>query len=187
MNRTGLDATYYQALHDEHPAFQNNNWMTQDLDTLRKVGGSSLLELGCGNGRFLAAASAHWERVVGVDWARSPVIDEIITASRNVEFIQCDVLAWASDEVFDLVVSADFLEHLDPAALPHALAAFHRLGRNHFHRIACYDDGHSHLSIFPPETWLGLFNAAVPGAYRLLSTEARKGNADKLVITIGTF
>lgn len=185
MSRTDLDANYYQALHDEHPAFRNNNWMTQDLDTLRGVGGQSILELGCGNGRFLAAAAPHWARVVGVDWARSPVLDEVVTASGNIEFIQCDVLAWNTDEVFDLVVSADFLEHLDPSALPGALAAFHRLGRHHFHRIACYDDGHSHLSIFPPERWLALFEAVAPGAYRLLSVEARKGNADKLVITIG--
>lgn len=186
MSRTELDASYYQSLHDENPAFRNNNWMTQDVDTLLAYGGSSLLELGCGNGRFLAIAAAHWSRVVGVDWARSPVLDEILATSRNVEFIQSDVLAWASEEVFDLVVSADFLEHLAPAALPGALAAFHRLGRNHFHRIACYDDGHSHLSIFPPEKWLELFEAAAPGAYRVLSVEARKGNADKLVITVGT-
>ena len=53
MTRGGLDAGYYQALHDAHPAFQNNNWMVQDLDRLRAYGGESLLELGCGNGLFL--------------------------------------------------------------------------------------------------------------------------------------
>lgn len=186
MSRGGLDAGYYQSLHDSNPAFQNNNWLTQDLALLRQWGGQSLLELGCGNGRFLQLAAEHWPHVVGVDWARSPFINEVLEQKAGVAFVQADILAWAPDELFDLVVSADFLEHLPPESLVDALRRFHTFGRRHYHRIACYDDGHSHLSIHEPETWLEVFEAVTPGHYSLLSCEARKGSPDKLVITIGS-
>lgn len=186
MTREKLDAGYYQALHDTNPAFQNNNWLTQDLEILRGWGGRSVLELGCGNGRFLDRAADHWPRVVGVDWAKSPVLDHVLERHPGVAFVQADILAWTPDELFDLVVSADFLEHLPPTAMADALRRFDAFGKRHYHRIACYDDGHSHLSIHAPETWLEMFAAVAPGRYALLSCEARKGNPDKLVITIGS-
>lgn len=187
MSRDNLDAAYYQALHDNHPAFQNNNWLTQDLEVLRAWPGKSILELGCGNGRFLDMAAGHWDTVVGVDWARSPVIDEVIAKRPNVSFEQADTLSWNPGRTFDVVVSADFLEHLPPDRLLAALQRFHGFGQRHYHRIACYDDGHSHLSIFPPEWWMQLFEQVAPGAYRLITSEARKGDQSKLVITIGCF
>lgn len=185
MNRKNLDAAYYQTLHETHPAFQNNNWLTQDFEILRGWPGRSILELGCGNGRFLEKAADHWSRVVGVDWARSPVLDEVIERKPNVSFVQADTLSWQPTESFDVVVSADFLEHLPPEALPDALRRFHAFAPRHYHRIACYDDGHSHLSIYPPEWWVEMFERVAPGAYRLMSSEARKGDQSKLVITIG--
>jgi len=185
MSRATLDAAYYQALHDTHPAFQNNNWLTQDLEVLKSWPGQSIAELGCGNGRFLEQAADRWARVVGVDWARSPVLDEVIGRKANVSFVQADILSWTPEESFDVVASADFLEHLPTAELPGALQRFHSFGRRHYHRIACYDDGHSHLSIYPPEWWMETFDRVAPGAYRLLSREARKGDQSKLVITVG--
>lgn len=185
MSRNSLDAAYYQALHDAHPAFQNNNWLTQDLEVLRRRPGTSILELGCGNGRFLELAADHWSRVVGVDWARSPVMDEVVSRKPNVAFVQADILSWDPQEAFDLVVSADFLEHLPPDRLLTALRCFHSFGRSHYHRIACYDDGHSHLSIYPPDWWVALFNQVAPNAYQMMSCEARKGDQSKQVITIG--
>lgn len=186
MNRHGLDAGYYQSLHDTNPAFQNNNWLTQDLTLLRQWGGQSLLELGCGNGRFLQLAAEHWPRVVGVDWARSPFIEQTIASRPGISFVQADILEWTPDGRFDLVVSADFLEHLPPDKLGDILKRIHGFGRRHYHRIACYDDGHSHLSIHPPRRWIELFEVAAPGCYRLLSCDPRKGDKSKLVITIGT-
>lgn len=185
MTRKGIGADYYQQLHDQSPAFQGNNWLLADLESLRGVGGESILELGCGNGLFLEQAAASWSRVAGLDWARSPVLEGILARCPNVSFEQADVLAWQPRETFDIVASADFLEHLPPELLPVTLQRIHGFGRAQFHRIACYDDGHSHLSIYPPEQWLALF-AAVDPAYRLLSSEPRKGNPANLVITIGT-
>ncbi len=42
----------------------------------------------------------------------------------------------------DLVVSADFLEHLAPETLPEILRRIDSLSSKAFHKIACYDDGH---------------------------------------------
>lgn len=185
QQRRNLDADYYQRLHESNPAFQNNNWLTDELATLRSFGGRSLLEVGCGNGRFLRLAAGHWSEVVGVDWARSPLIGDVLRECPNVSFQQADVLSLRMDRKFDVVASADFLEHLPPEALPAALANLHRLGTVNFHKIACYDDGHSHLSIFPVERWLELFSqAAGAGTYRAHTITPRKGDKTKLVVTI---
>ncbi|MFT3755787.1 MAG: class I SAM-dependent methyltransferase [Pseudoxanthomonas sp.] len=184
--RSQLDASYYQALHDANPAFQGNNWLVQDLALLQQWGGTSILELGCGNGLFLERAAAIWPRVVGLDWAASPVFQEVRSRCPGIDFVQADAMQWSPAEPFDIVASADFLEHLPPEQLPTLLARFHGFGWKHFHRIACYDDGHSHLSILPPETWMELFENVAPGRYRMLSNEARKGQADKRVITVAS-
>lgn len=183
--RDTLDAGYYQALHDEHPAFQSNNWLLQDLDTLRSWGSGSLLELGCGNGLFLLKAAALWQEVTGVDWARSPVMDRVLKQCANVRFVQADVLNWRPDKVYDIVASADFLEHLPPSAIVPFLRCIGPFGRRHFHRIACYDDGHSHLSIFGPDEWVRLLREGIGDHCRVLTVEHRKGDPSKLVVTVG--
>lgn len=179
---------YYQRLHDESPAFQRNNWLLDEIDELRKYGGKSILELGCGNGLFLEMAARIWSDVLGVDWARSPVLDEILKRCPNVRFQQVDVRAWRPHGLFDLVVSADFLEHIHPDHLPWLIATIATFGRIHYHKIACYDDGHSHLSILPPERWLSLFIGAAPGlTWRVASQRVRKGDPEKIVpVLVGT-
>ncbi|MGK2915733.1 MAG: class I SAM-dependent methyltransferase [Porticoccaceae bacterium] len=176
---------YYQRLHNENAAFQRNNWLVEELPLLRQMGGESILEVGCGNGRFLAAAAPHWKEVVGLDWARSPVIADVLKGTPNVSFVQVDVSTWKPDRLFDLVISADFLEHLPPDILPGVLPRIARFGRRNFHKIACYDDGHSHLSILAPEVWLGGFREAAPEYdWSIVSRTARKGDQSKQVVNI---
>jgi cyclopropane fatty-acyl-phospholipid synthase-like methyltransferase len=178
------DSEYYQRLHDSHPAFQENNWLLQDLPRLVRLGGESILELGCGNGRFLEVAARHWRRVVGLDWAASPVMPGILEANPGIEFVQSDLRGFVPREPFDVVVSADFLEHLPTTELVPCLARMHQFGFRHFHRIACYDDGHSHLSILSPDQWLELFDQVAPAAYRILAVEHRKRDPSKPVILV---
>lgn len=184
--RPAPDARYYQQLHDENPAFQRNNWMVDELPRLRPLGGRSLLEVGCGNGRFLDVAAAHWARVVGTDWARSPHLDAVLAAHANVSFVLADATSDALPGGFDIVCSADFLEHLPEEALPGVLTRLLAAGRWNLHKIACYDDGHSHLSILPPDRWLALWHASPGGqSMRVLQTTLRKGQADKIVLLVG--
>jgi SAM-dependent methyltransferase len=186
-NRNHVDASYYQNLHDTNQAFIVNNWLLTDVAQLRKKAKDteSVLELGCGNGRFLEAAADHWRFVTGIDWAKSRYLEGVLRENSNVSFIQADISTLKLTQDYGLVVSADFLEHLPTELLPGVIAESLRAGRFSFHKIACYDDGHSHLSILPPETWLGLFHAHPLGrSMRITSVEPRKGNKDNLVITV---
>lgn len=185
MKYDSANPEYYQRLHDENLAFQRNNWLVEELPTLVKVGGESILELGCGNGKFLAAAAPHWKNVVGLDWARSPVLTDILSKVSNVTFTQADVTVWEPVRPFDLVVSADFLEHLPLDRLPFVLKRIARFGRRNFHKIACYDDGHSHLSILSPLEWLHLFCRIAPeGIWSIASLTTRKGVQSKQVVCV---
>lgn len=178
-------ANYYQRLHDENLAFQRNNWLVEEVTTLKGFGGKSVLELGCGNGLFLAEAALIWDKVVGVDWARSPVIDGVLRRFKNVRFEQVDVRNWAPNAVFDIVASADFFEHIAPQDLKNLIRAVVSFGRIQYHKIACYDDGHSHVSIFSPNEWLDVFAAAAPQEnWRIAKEGFRKGLVDKKVICI---
>ena len=182
-----ISAAYYQELHDNNQAFINNNWLVDEVELLRRLSGDStnVLELGCGNGRFLEAAADIWPAVTGMDWAHSPYLDSLLQTKSNVHFIQADISKQTLDTHYDLVVSADFLEHLPSELLNRVIAESLRAGRVNFHKIACYDDGHSHLSILPPEEWLARFKAQPGGENsRIFRSEVRKGNPRNIVIVI---
>ncbi len=169
------DAAYYQRLHEEQVGYQTNNWMLEELDQIRAFGGRSLLEIACGNGRFIECAAPFFERVTGCDWAVSPRIQEVMSRNPNVSFQRVDMYRELPVGQPDLVVSADFLEHLAPEALPEVLRRIDPLSAKAFHKVACYDDGHSHLSIMPPAKWLALFRGVDP-SYRLERVELRLGD-----------
>ena len=180
----GCDASYYQKLHDHQELFQQNNWMVPELDTLRQFDARSVVELGCGNGKFLAAAANHFERIVGIDWARAPAIEATLAAHHNTRFFQADLIDGFPDVgTFDLLLSADFLEHLPTASIPSALARYQSRARFHFHKIACYDDGHSHLTIQDPVDWLAMFKS-ISSSYSIFSIEKRRGDPKSLVCCI---
>jgi cyclopropane fatty-acyl-phospholipid synthase-like methyltransferase len=185
--REYISADYYQKLHDENAAFMANNWLVDELENIRTLAldAKSVLELGCGNGRFLELAAAIWPEVTGIDWAKSKHIDAVVTKHSNISFIQADVTKIDIHKPYDLVVSADFLEHLPSENLDSVIAWMLQAGKANFHKIACYDDGHSHLSILPPEEWLKLFHAHPNGKnIRIKSTQLRKGNPKNIVITL---
>jgi SAM-dependent methyltransferase len=177
------DAGYYQALHETSPKYQTNNWLVEELPELRGVGAASILEVGCGNGLFLRHAAAHWADVTGMDWARSPVLDGVLREHPGVRFLQQDIAVFHPDRRWGLLASADFLEHLAPPALPDVIRRLHAAADVCYHKIACYDDGHSHLSVFSPQAWLRLFQQACPGAgYRIVKTSIRKRRRKKVVV-----
>ena len=179
------DAAYYQALHESSEGYRSNNWLIGDLPALTAIGGRSLLEVGCGNGLFLRLAARHWPEVVGLDWARSPVLEGVLRENPGVRFVQQGIEEFEPGARYDLVVSADFLEHLPPALLPLAIRRLDAWGSVGYHRIACYDDGHSHLSILAPRRWLQAFADAAPDrGYRILDSARRGGKRGKRVIVM---
>lgn len=173
-----LDANYYQRLHENNALFQENNWLLPYIDLIRKQNFSTVREVGCGNGAFVSAIAKSVRRVVGLDWARSPSFPE----GENITFHQQDITQ-AELDVFDLNCSADVLEHIELEKLSQLIEALHRSATVNFHVIACYDDGHSHLSILPPDAWLFLFRQHSP-RYRIIDVSVRRGNVEHIVCVI---
>lgn len=179
------DSAYYQSLHDTSRDYRQSNWLVEELPALVAVGGESIVEIGCGNGLFLARAAQHWQDVTGVDWARSPVLDEVLLAQPRIRFIQQDIAEFVPERRRDLLVSADFLEHLAPPVLVETIARLHGAADACYHKIACYDDGHSHLSIFGAKAWLRLFEEAAPGAgYRIVKKAWRPPRHKKKLVVV---
>lgn len=175
-NRSALD---YQKLHDFDRGYQDNNWLVDHCDVVASTRPGLVIEIGCGNGRFLRKISSMVPNVIGLDWARSP---QLSVVPNNVQFRTADVL---KDEIpeGDVCVSADVLEHFEPNALPPLLSKLHKAARYNYHVIACYDDGHSHCSVFHPGQWLGLFKA-ISHEYRLVATITRPGRPDRIACVI---
>jgi len=162
-------ADYYQRLHENNKAYQENNWLVPELENLLKCDPKHVVEVGCGNARFLKEVSARVERATGLDWAVSPMIG---TLPDNVAVLQADI---TRDDIpsADLICSGDVLEHFQPDMIADVVRRLHDRARYNFHIIACYDDDHSHLTIMPPEKWLALFRSISP-EYRLVRTWARR-------------
>jgi SAM-dependent methyltransferase len=179
-----VGSAYYEHLHAADANYKANNWLLSELEAILTIRPESVLEIGCGNGRFLVEIRKHVGHVIGVDWAQSPMLAKLGVAGC---FRSCDI---TKDELprTDLVCSADVLEHIAPDVLMSTLERVDRAGAHQYHVIACYDDNHSHLSVMPPENWLERFRRISP-RYRLLQTRVRFGrrNKKKPICVISTF
>jgi len=179
---TAATSTYYHKIHQTNEAYKINNWLLSEVDAILSIAPKSVLEVGCGNGRFLAAIRNHVDQATGVDWAKSPVLAELGLSSHfELRDITHDELPEA-----DLVCSADVLEHVAPSLLRSTLQRLHDAGREQYHVIACYDDGHSHLSIMDPNAWLHAFRA-VSDRYRIVDFRPRRGDPHQAICVIATF
>lgn len=178
------DAAYYQKFHNEAPGYRTNNWLTDHLNEILAVKPKSILELGCGNGHFLRAAAPHAERIIGLDWAKSDLLNAL---PANVEFMQRDITADPLPKA-DVIASADVLEHLAPEAVHQVMTRLHEAGDKQYHVIACYDDGHSHLTVMSPAYWLALFRQH-SSRHRIRDLQARPRNEKtaRLVAVIANF
>lgn len=88
--------------------------------------GRRIIEFGCGTGRFLSVLKTVTESITAVD-AYDQSVQAAAAKDSGAVLLRCDVLSVPlSDETFDLAVSLDVLEHVDP--LPF-LAEAHRLVR----------------------------------------------------------
>lgn len=176
-----LDANYYQELHDNNILFQKNNWLLPHLNILRSKNFSCIREVGCGNGAFISEIAKHVHRAIGMDWAASP----LFPIRDNIEFVQED-LTVAMLEHVELNCSADVLEHIAPEKIPQVINKLHQSAHFNFHVIACYDDGHSHLSIMPPDAWLSIFRQNSEN-YKIADISIRRNNIEQIVCVITNF
>jgi SAM-dependent methyltransferase len=177
-----LSSSYYQNLHDTHPAYQGNNWLVAELSRLLLCRPATVLEVGCGNGRFLREVAPHVQSVVGADWAISPLT---VDMPHNVKLMKLDVAKEAIPSA-DLVCSADVLEHFAPESINTIIGKLHISGKYNYHVIACYDDLHSHLTIVSPGEWLHYFQRHSP-LYRIVEIRPRHNNPIYPVCVIANF
>ncbi len=162
------DELKYKTLHETNPGYQNNNWMLDEIDFIRSLNLVSILEVGCGNGKFLEEICNFYSKTIGIDLVRSPLINPI-----KYQFYQKDV--YQDDLPFqtDLLVSADVMEHFREEEIPKLIEKFSKVSDRQFHIIACYDDGYSHETIKSPDEWLKLF-ACVSDKFQLRWIKKRK-------------
>lgn len=151
--RVAPDRHYYELLHASMSAYQDNNWLVPYASFIISFGFDTVVECAAGNGAFADALSPFVDRYVALDWAPSPLFP---FSSPNVFFKVWDAYV---DEVLngDLVCSADFFEHLEDSCLDSILRRVLSAAPKHFHIVACYDDGHSHVTIRPADWWLNRF------------------------------
>lgn len=179
MQNPQINADYYQNLHDQNDQYQTNNWLMPYVDYLSSQSIKSIVELGTGNGRFAFQMSEKLEKIYALDWAASPSFDK---TPPNLSFIQTD-LTTGVFPTGDLVCSADVLEHFSPNDLTTVIDAAAKAANRQFHVVACYDDGHSHLTVMPPAAWLCLFRQYDPN-FRIHTLEARRNDPKQIVCSI---
>jgi hypothetical protein len=177
---------YYSFLHATHEGFQQNNWLAPFARTLGRLKAKRVVECGTGNGAFASAIADYCSDVIGLDWAPSPHFPRY---RAGISFQLWDAL---KDLVppSDLVCSADFLEHMPPIIVTDVLRNMLSAAPAQFHVMACYDDGHSHLTIESAEAWLSRFNdiaADIPnpnaGPFRICGIPSSAPDRPRIVIT----
>lgn len=180
--RGGIDRSYYEGLHTQLDAYQRNNWLVSEVDSIVLEEPKSVVELGCGNGSFLRAIAPHVESVIGIDWAKSPRLEPL---AENASFRQGDLL---EDDIpqADLVCSADVLEHFEPDEIPLLIAKAMAAAPLQYHVVACYDDTHSHLTVMPPGAWLATFRK-FDGMFQLRRVGIRRDDPEQQICTIANF
>jgi 2-polyprenyl-3-methyl-5-hydroxy-6-metoxy-1,4-benzoquinol methylase len=90
----------------------------------KELSGKSILEVGCGNGLFLASVARllpHKE-LVGIDIS-APVLPG---EQDGIRFIRADIIDFALEENFDVVYSEHVIEHIAPADLAAHLTSLTR-------------------------------------------------------------
>lgn len=177
-----FDAGYYQNLHENNTAFQKNNWLLDELEEIKKPRPRVVSELACGNALFSKEIARFCSKVYAIDWAEAPSVNNL---PNNVIFLKRDIVCDDLPKA-DLACSGDFLEHLPTNTLQATIEKIIASSPLGYHKVACYDDGHSHLSILPPWQWLQFFQN-VDKEYKIKKVEFRRDDFRQTVVVISNY
>lgn len=85
-------------------------------EALREVipSGGTVLDVGCGDGRWCRAAAKYASKVVGIDRSEDNLRQaRQLTREPNVEYIAADVTEYPFQDPFDVALIVHVLEHID--------------------------------------------------------------------------
>jgi SAM-dependent methyltransferase len=108
-------ASTFESLHYSSPGFDENCRFFENATgySSRQLSGKTVLDAGCGTGRFMEVAASMGAHVVGIDLSRS--VDRAYRDTRfkpQTDFIQGDVMnPPLRSESFDALYSIDVLNH----------------------------------------------------------------------------
>jgi len=90
----------------------------------KELSGRSILDIGCGEGYFLASISRKLEhkRLVGIDVSIPPLARKL----PNIEFVTKDIIDFRFADKFDVVFSDNVLEHIAPVDVGKHLTSVNR-------------------------------------------------------------
>jgi SAM-dependent methyltransferase len=106
------------------------------LDLLEKIEFQSLVDIGCGDGHFLAEVRARWpdRTVLGIDSSEAAVA-QARRMSPDVPVEVRDILRSPLDGRFDVATLLDVIEHVPPDSLPSFLQSVSRTLRSGGHLV----------------------------------------------------
>jgi SAM-dependent methyltransferase len=116
--------------------------------------GSRVLDLGCGEGVFLALLRDAGRNGVGVD---SSAVDLAPARAKGLEVVESDALAYLQrqDATFDGIFCAHLIEHLPPAVAVQLLTDAHRALRPGGRLVLITPDARD-LEVMTERFWLDL-------------------------------
>lgn len=125
--------------------------------TLELIQPASVIDIGCGTGKFLATFREHGiEDILGIDGAYVPRNLLVIPRQCFVPFDLNQPLT--HDRTYDLAVCLEVAEHLPPASASNFIASLARLAPIILFSAAIpYQGGTGHLNEQWPEYWAALF------------------------------
>lgn len=123
---------------------------------IQRWGLRSVLDVGCGQGHSARYFLDRGCRVLGLDGSRQ-ALDETVIPGRVALHDFCEG-PWRDQGSWDLVWSAEFLEHIEPEYLPHVLATFAQAGRAIMvtHGLPG-QEGHHHVNCQASSYWIEWF------------------------------
>ncbi|HET9646356.1 MAG TPA: bifunctional 2-polyprenyl-6-hydroxyphenol methylase/3-demethylubiquinol 3-O-methyltransferase UbiG [Burkholderiaceae bacterium] len=117
------------------PLHQINPLRLEWIDSLVRLSGKSVVDVGCGGGILAEAMVRHGARVLGVDLATKPLrVAQLHALEGGVENVQyrevpVETLAAEQPQAFDVATCMEMLEHVpDPASVVRACASLVKPG-----------------------------------------------------------
>lgn len=169
----------YKTMHWSLPNYQRNNqgmavicdWLHLLKDEngnrhnpWRKRKLTSVIEVGCGNGKLCRLLSDLKFEVTGID-----IVDGPYERGEGYEFFTFDITQtpWlirrkGTYKPFDYCISFDVLEHIAEAHIPDVLQEMGRTARNIILKVACTGEPPLHLCVRSAGWWLNQLTVHLP-------------------------